>query len=178
MVLLVFCPCTQVCTSVLLRSSTRVSSGLALLRHSSPSFGSRQTPWSVFQDGPNGESTGRCPERAHDETSHEARAAIHNCNDDISTSISNSPGLGHHCNPCRSMSRVDQQTDSHRSTSDWDRADHMRDFKILLDLHCMVEVRTEILFARLAATSKSQHRRIKKQHRYECLVATSQLSLW
>ncbi|KAL5156384.1 hypothetical protein HKD37_U058696 [Glycine soja] len=86
---------------------TRVSSGFAPLRHSSPSFGSRQvcshsnpsqkirvgrrcnpqgdptnqlpcalrvyspvdshtcqTPWSVFQDGPNGEPTGRRQERA------------------------------------------------------------------------------------------------------------------
>ncbi|KAK7298130.1 hypothetical protein VNO77_47204 [Canavalia gladiata] len=104
-------PYTQVrrtiCTSVSLRASTRVSSGFAPLRHSSPSFGSRQvcshsnpsqkirvgrrcnpqgdptnqlpyalrvyspvdshtcqTPWSVFQDGPNGEPTGRCQEHA------------------------------------------------------------------------------------------------------------------
>ena len=46
MVRLVFRPYTQVrrtiCTSVSLRASTRVSSGFALLRHSSPSFGSRQ----------------------------------------------------------------------------------------------------------------------------------------
>ena len=45
MVRLVFRPYTQVrrtiCTSVSLRSSTRVSSGFALLRHSSPSFGSQ-----------------------------------------------------------------------------------------------------------------------------------------
>ncbi|KAK7321977.1 hypothetical protein VNO80_35283 [Phaseolus coccineus] len=97
-----------ICTSVSLRASTRVSSGFAPLRHSSPSFGSRQvcshsnpsqkirvgrrcnpqgdptnqlpcalrvyspvdshtcqTPWSVFQDGPNGEPTGRRPESAH-----------------------------------------------------------------------------------------------------------------
>src|SRR4029079_13763054 len=43
---LVFSPYTQVrrtiCTSVSLRASTRVSSGFAPLRHSSPSFGSRQ----------------------------------------------------------------------------------------------------------------------------------------
>ncbi|CAN6998680.1 unnamed protein product [Brassica rapa subsp. trilocularis] len=42
----VFRPYTQVrrtiCTSVSLRASTRVSSGFAPLRHSSPSFGSRQ----------------------------------------------------------------------------------------------------------------------------------------
>ena len=47
MVRLVFRPYTQVrkaiCTSAHLRASTRVSSGFALLRHSSPSFGSQQT---------------------------------------------------------------------------------------------------------------------------------------
>ena len=46
MVRLVFRPYTQVrrtiCTSVSLRASTRVSSGFALLKHSSPSFGSQQ----------------------------------------------------------------------------------------------------------------------------------------
>ncbi|KAK8955363.1 hypothetical protein KSP40_PGU021437 [Platanthera guangdongensis] len=45
MVRLVFRPYTQVrrtiCTSVSLRASTRVPSGFAPLRHSSPSFGSR-----------------------------------------------------------------------------------------------------------------------------------------
>ncbi|KAH0460141.1 hypothetical protein IEQ34_010804 [Dendrobium chrysotoxum] len=45
MVRLVFLPYTRVkrmiCTSVSLRASTRVSSGFAPLRHSSPSFGSR-----------------------------------------------------------------------------------------------------------------------------------------
>ena len=46
MVRLVFRPYTQVrkaiCTSAHLRASTRVSSGFALLKHSSPSFGSQQ----------------------------------------------------------------------------------------------------------------------------------------
>ena len=46
MVRLVFRPYTQIrrtiCTSVSLRASTRVSPGFALLRHSSPSFGSQQ----------------------------------------------------------------------------------------------------------------------------------------
>ncbi len=134
MVRLVFRPYTQVrrtiCTSVSLRASTRVSSGFAPLRHSSPSFGSRQacshsnpsrkikvgrrctrrgsrqsaslrltgfppidshtcqTPWSVFQDGPNGEPTGRCPERAGAEARREAHAAYHDRGHDVSTSAS------------------------------------------------------------------------------------------
>ncbi|KAK7322055.1 hypothetical protein VNO80_35169 [Phaseolus coccineus] len=148
---------------VSLRASTRVSSGFAPLRHSSPSFGSRQvcshsnpsqkirvgrrcnpqgdptnqlpcalrvyspvdshtcqTPWSVFKTGRMGSPQGRRPERARAETRHEARAAVHNRNDDVSTEHFNSPGLGHRCNPRRSMSRVDRRTGSHRSTSDRD----------------------------------------------------------
>ncbi|KAK2633615.1 hypothetical protein Ddye_032475 [Dipteronia dyeriana] len=52
-----------------------------------------QTPWSVFQDGPNGELAGRCQERARC-TKHAgtARAASHDRSDDVSTSIM--PGLG------------------------------------------------------------------------------------
>ena len=135
MVRLVFRPYTQVrrtiCTSVSLRASTRVSSGFAPLRHSSPSFGSRQacshsnpsqkievgrrcnprgdpasqlpcalrvyspvdshtcqTPWSVFQDGPNGEPTSRCLEHADAEARREARAAFHNRSGDVSTDVS------------------------------------------------------------------------------------------
>ncbi|CAN7092609.1 unnamed protein product [Brassica rapa subsp. narinosa] len=36
-----------------------------------------QTPWSVFQDGSNGEPTGRRPEHADAEARREARAADH-----------------------------------------------------------------------------------------------------
>ncbi|CAN7022689.1 unnamed protein product [Brassica rapa subsp. trilocularis] len=36
-----------------------------------------QTPWSVFQDGSNGEPTGRCPEHADAEARCEVRAADH-----------------------------------------------------------------------------------------------------
>ncbi|CAN6974056.1 unnamed protein product [Brassica rapa subsp. trilocularis] len=35
------------------------------------------TPWSVFQDGSNGEPTGRRPEHADAKAHHEARAADH-----------------------------------------------------------------------------------------------------
>ncbi|CAN6473270.1 unnamed protein product [Victoria cruziana] len=106
--------------SVSLRASTRVSSGFTSLRHSSPSFGSRQacshsnpsqkikvgrqcnpqrdpatqfpcafqvstpvdshtcqTPWSVFQDGPDGEPTGRCHGHAGTASSPPKRRAPH-----------------------------------------------------------------------------------------------------
>ncbi|KAK4412017.1 protein TAR1 [Sesamum alatum] len=115
-----------ICTSVSLRASTRVSSGFAPLRHSSPSFGSRQvcslepfsersrsvgvapprgdrasqlpcalrvylpvdshtcqTPWSVFQDGSNGEPAGQHRERAVAEARQMARAVRHDRGDGI-----------------------------------------------------------------------------------------------
>ncbi|MED6178995.1 hypothetical protein PIB30_112782, partial [Stylosanthes scabra] len=46
------------------------------------------TPWSVFQDGPNGEPTGRRPERAGAEARQQARAAFHNRDDDVSAGLS------------------------------------------------------------------------------------------
>ncbi|KAK4373354.1 hypothetical protein RND71_008738 [Anisodus tanguticus] len=113
----------------------RVSSGFAPLRHSSPSFGSRQvcshsnpsqkikvgrrctprgdptnqlpyalrvyspvdshtcqTPWSVFQDGSNGEPTGQRPERADAEARRRARAACHNRGDGVPRAY-REPGL-------------------------------------------------------------------------------------
>ena len=55
MVRLVFRPYTQlrqsICTSELLRTSTRVSSGFVLARHSSPSFGSQRRRSQVLASG-------------------------------------------------------------------------------------------------------------------------------
>ena len=45
-----------------------------------------QTPWSVFQDGPNGEPAGRRRERAGDAET--ARAAGHDRGDDVSAGVS------------------------------------------------------------------------------------------
>ena len=157
MVRLVFRPYTQVrrtiCTSVSLRASTRVSSGFAPLRHSSPSFGSRQacshsnpsqkikvgrrctpqgdptnqlpcalrvyspvdshtcqTPWSVFQDGPNGVPAGRCRERAGAEARRNgARCLPRSTRRHLHRPIK-SQGFGRRTNPHRSTPRVDRQT--------------------------------------------------------------------
>ncbi|KAI3489764.1 hypothetical protein L1887_46088 [Cichorium endivia] len=124
-------------SAVSLRASTRVSSGFAPLRHSSPSFGvpdrqcsplepfsedqgrsavhpargippisflapcgvyspvdshTCQTPWSVFQDGPNGVPTGRC-RGARRYIAETARAANHDRRDGISTSLSTARAL-------------------------------------------------------------------------------------
>lgn len=164
MVRLVFRPYTQVrrtiCTSVSLRASTRVSSGFAPLRHSSPSFGSRQvcshsnpsqkikvgrrctprwgdpanqlpsalrvsspvdshtcqTPWSVFQDGSNGEPAGRRRERAglrRDGARCHPRSLRRHFRGRIE-----GPGLGRRRDPRRSTPRADRRTGSRRSTSD------------------------------------------------------------
>ena len=157
MVRLVFRPYTQVrrtiCTSVSLRASTRVSSGFAPLRHSSPSFGSRQacshsnpsqkikvgrrcnpqgdpasqlpcalrvyspvdshtcqTPWSVFQDGPNGEPAGRRPERAGAEARRDgARCSPQSPRRHLHRRIKG-PGLGRRNDPRRSTPRADRRT--------------------------------------------------------------------
>ena len=159
MVRLVFRPYTQVrrtiCTSVSLRASTRVSSGFAPLRHSSPSFGSRQvcshsnpsqkikvgrrcnpqgdpanqlpcalrvywpvdshtcqTPWSVFQDGPNGEPAGRCLEHAVAEARRVGACCLpRSRRRHLREHIKNS-GLGRRHNPHRSTPRVDRRTGS------------------------------------------------------------------
>ncbi|KAI3477463.1 hypothetical protein L1887_60833 [Cichorium endivia] len=152
-----------ICTSVSLRASTRVSSGFAPLRHSSPSFGSRQacshsnpsqkikvgpavhpargippisflapcgfthpltrhtcqTPWSVFQDGPNGVPTGRCREHAGI-SPRTARAANHGSTRRHLHEPIDSSGFGRRTNPHRSTPRVDRRTGYRRSTSDRD----------------------------------------------------------
>lgn len=77
-----------------------------------------QTPWSVFQDGPNGEPTGRCPERAGAEARRDgARCLPRSRRRHLHRRI-NSPGLCNHRNPHRSTPRVDRRTGSRRSTSD------------------------------------------------------------
>jgi hypothetical protein len=70
MVRLVFRPYTQVrrsiCTSESLRASTRVSSGFALLRHSSPSFGSQHAR-SASEPSQQLRSGRRCPTLSEEE---------------------------------------------------------------------------------------------------------------
>src|SRR5262245_16176874 len=166
MVRLVFRPYTQVrrtiCTSVSLRASTRVSSGFAPLRHSSPSFGSRQvcslepfsedqgrsavhpsggdragqlpcalrvfwpvdshtcqTPWSVFQDGSNGEPAGQRREHAVAEA-RRGRALSATIGATAFRGHVCCPGFGRRLNPRWSAPRVDRRTGSRRSTSDRD----------------------------------------------------------
>ena len=79
-----------------------------------------QTPWSVFQDGPNGVPAGRCQEHAGAEARRDgARCQPRSAQRHLHRHI-NSLGFGRRTNPHRSTSRADRRTDLHRSTSDRD----------------------------------------------------------
>lgn len=52
-----------------------------------------QTPWSVFQDGPNGEPAGQHRERADADARRKAHAVPHNRADGVSTGRRSQPGL-------------------------------------------------------------------------------------
>lgn len=79
-----------------------------------------QTPWSVFQDGPNGVPASRCLERAGAEARRDdARCQPRSTRRHLHGHI-NSPGFGRRTNPHRSTPRVDRQTGLHRSTSNRD----------------------------------------------------------
>ncbi|KAL5775974.1 hypothetical protein ACOSP7_013531 [Xanthoceras sorbifolium] len=77
-----------------------------------------QTPWSVFQDGPNGELAGRCQERAGARgTPYGARCQPRSRRRRLRKRII-SLGLGRRRNPHRSTPRVDRGPACDRSTSD------------------------------------------------------------
>ncbi|CAN6989797.1 unnamed protein product, partial [Brassica rapa subsp. trilocularis] len=78
-----------------------------------------QTPWSVFQDGSNGEPTGRRPEHADAEARREA-CCRPRLRQRRLRGRNKSPGLGHHLNPRRSTPRIDRRTGLLRSASDQD----------------------------------------------------------
>ncbi|CAI9117198.1 OLC1v1018544C1, partial [Oldenlandia corymbosa var. corymbosa] len=86
------------------RGGSRQSASLRLRVYSPVDSHTCQTPWSVFQDGSNGEPTGQHRERAVAEARREARAARHD-----------RPDGG---NPRWSTPRADWRTDSRRSASD------------------------------------------------------------
>ncbi|KAK8616790.1 hypothetical protein V6N13_116760 [Hibiscus sabdariffa] len=98
-------------------------------RHSSPSFGSRQacshsntsqkikTPWSVFQDGPDGEPAGRRPEHAGAEARRDGACWVPRLRRRRPHGCIKGPGLGRHHDPRRSTPRADRRTGSRRSAS-------------------------------------------------------------
>ncbi|KAL8091474.1 hypothetical protein AgCh_033908 [Apium graveolens] len=68
---------------------------------------SRITPWSVFQDKPNGAPAGLCQEHVDAEARHEAYVAT-TINATASPQEFLSPGFGRRANPHRSTARADQ----------------------------------------------------------------------
>ncbi|PHT24880.1 hypothetical protein CQW23_35458 [Capsicum baccatum] len=70
-----------------------------------------QTPWSVFEDGSNGEPTGQCPERA-DAEARQRRALPATIEETAFHERIESPGFGRLPNPRWSKPRVDRRTGS------------------------------------------------------------------
>ncbi|KAK8701207.1 hypothetical protein V6N13_019597 [Hibiscus sabdariffa] len=77
-----------------------------------------QTPWSVFQDGPDGEPAGRRPEHAGAEARRDGACWVPRSRRRRLHGRIEGPGLGCHHDPRRSTPRADRRTGSRRSTSD------------------------------------------------------------
>ncbi|KAK8544136.1 hypothetical protein V6N13_056577 [Hibiscus sabdariffa] len=77
-----------------------------------------KTPWSVFQDGPDGEPAGRRPEHAGAEARRDGACWVPRSRRRRLHGRIKGPGLGRHHDPRRSTPRADRRTDSRRSTSD------------------------------------------------------------
>ncbi|KAK8684308.1 hypothetical protein V6N13_040338 [Hibiscus sabdariffa] len=81
-------------------------------------FQGGQTPWSVFQDGPDGEPTGRRPEHAGAESRRDGACWVPRSRQRRLHGRIKGLGLGRHHDPRRSTPRADRRTGSLRSTSD------------------------------------------------------------
>ncbi|KAK8701067.1 hypothetical protein V6N13_019457 [Hibiscus sabdariffa] len=77
-----------------------------------------KTPWSVFQDGPDGEPAGRRPEHAGAEARRDDACWVPRSRRRRLHWRIEGPGLGRHHDPRRSTPRADRRTGSRRSTSD------------------------------------------------------------
>ncbi|KAK8634845.1 hypothetical protein V6N13_022725 [Hibiscus sabdariffa] len=77
-----------------------------------------KTPWSVFQDGPDGEPAGRRSEHAGAEARRDGACWVPRSRRRRLHGRIEGPGLGRHHDPRRSTPRADRRTGSHRSTSD------------------------------------------------------------
>ncbi|KAK8499980.1 hypothetical protein V6N13_000042 [Hibiscus sabdariffa] len=77
-----------------------------------------KTPWSVFQDGPDGEPAGRRPEHAGAEARRDGACWVPRSRRRRLHGRIKGPGLGRHHDPRRSTPRADRRTGSRRSTSD------------------------------------------------------------
>ncbi|KAK8634287.1 hypothetical protein V6N13_022168 [Hibiscus sabdariffa] len=77
-----------------------------------------KTPWSVFQDGPDGEPAGRRPEHAGAEACRDGACWVPGSRRRRLHGRIKGPGLGRHHDPRRSTPRADRRTGCRRSTSD------------------------------------------------------------
>ncbi|KAK8590568.1 hypothetical protein V6N13_057461 [Hibiscus sabdariffa] len=77
-----------------------------------------KTPWSVFQDGPDGELAGQHPEHAGAESRRDGACWVPRSRRRRLHGRIKGPGLGRHHDPYRSTPRANRRTGSHRSTSD------------------------------------------------------------
>ncbi|KAK8634682.1 hypothetical protein V6N13_022563 [Hibiscus sabdariffa] len=77
-----------------------------------------KTPWSVFQDGPDGEPAGRRPEHAGAEARRDGACWVPRSRRRRLHGRIEGLGLGRHHDPRRSTPRADRRTGSRRSTSD------------------------------------------------------------
>ncbi|KAK8529058.1 hypothetical protein V6N13_018202 [Hibiscus sabdariffa] len=77
-----------------------------------------KTPWSVFQDGPDGEPAGRRPEHAGAEARRDGACWVPRSRRRRLHGRIKGPGLGRHHDQRRSTPRADRRTGSRRSTSD------------------------------------------------------------
>ncbi|KAK8700968.1 hypothetical protein V6N13_019358 [Hibiscus sabdariffa] len=77
-----------------------------------------KTPWSVFQDGLDGEPAGRRPEHAGAEARRDGACWVPRSRRRRLHGRIEGPGLGRHHDPRRSTPRADRRTGSRRSTSD------------------------------------------------------------
>ncbi|KAK8666404.1 hypothetical protein V6N13_006556 [Hibiscus sabdariffa] len=77
-----------------------------------------KTPWSVFQDGPDGEPAGRRPEHAGAEARRDGACWVPRSRRRRLHGRIEGPGLGRHHDPRRSTPRAVRRTGSRRSTSD------------------------------------------------------------
>ena len=77
-----------------------------------------QTPWSVFQDGPDGEPAGRRPERAGAGARRDGARCLPRSRRRRLLGRVEGPGLGRPRDPRRSAPRADRRTGSRRSASD------------------------------------------------------------
>ncbi|KAK8660495.1 hypothetical protein V6N13_051421 [Hibiscus sabdariffa] len=89
-----------------------------LLRRSR-SVGGAPTPWSVFQDGPDGEPAGRRQEHAGAEARRDGACWVPRSRRRRLHGRIKGLGLGRHHDLRRSTPRADRRTGSRRSTSDW-----------------------------------------------------------